>query len=336
MKRIFVVIDPLITDENSWEMHLSSMLHGYVEASDMHDYQIEEVNDLAVLKTYFQTGYITVQDKFVFPNAWTSMTVYVKHWSENYNIPVEMIGLWSRGCYINQDPEYRPMNDRNWRKVHERASFRCLDRSYFISEYHKEQFRIYVSKFVFPERLNISAFPLDYLNMELLQYKDDYYKQNMIIFPWDKYSQLHEQIMYDFIRVFKDIKVIFAQEKEPLPRHQLLIQLAKTKVALLPYEHPNIGKEIYECLILGTIPLVPDIEGMRELVPEQFRYPIEWTQNIFNYCKYAPDLIKKIETLCHDYDTYLPIINKQKEYLFKEFYDSQKIIEQIFGNDKRI
>ena len=40
MKKIFVVIDKLISDENSWELHVSSLLHGYAEASDS-DYMIE-------------------------------------------------------------------------------------------------------------------------------------------------------------------------------------------------------------------------------------------------------------------------------------------------------
>ena len=128
MKKIFVIIDPLITDENSWESHLTSILLGYIESSNQESkYLVQEVTDLSLVKQYFQTGYINVNDKFVFPNAWTSMTTYVKHWSENYQIPVNMIGFWSRGCYINQDSEYRPLNNRNWRKVYERASFRCLD-----------------------------------------------------------------------------------------------------------------------------------------------------------------------------------------------------------------
>jgi hypothetical protein len=336
MKKIFVVIDPLITDENSWESHLSSMLHGYVEASEQEDdYQIQQVTDLSLIKTYFQTGYITSEDKFVFPNAWSTMTIYVKHWSENYDIPVEMIGFWTRGCYINQDPEYRPMNDRNWRKVHERASFRCLDKSFFISEFHKEQFRIYVSKFVFPERLNITAFPLDYLDLEMSAYRDGYFKQNVLIFPWDKYTDIQEQIMYDFIRVYKDIKIVFAQENVPITRHQLLTQISRSKVAFLPYDHPNIGKEIYECLLLGTIPLVPDIEGFEDLVPHEFRYPAEWTNNIFNYSKYAPDLISKIKDLIDNYDSYQSLINDHKSYLYETYFDSEKIIHQIFGNTER-
>jgi hypothetical protein len=80
---------------------------------------------------------------------------------------------------------------------------------------------------------------------------------------------------------------------------------------------------------------VPDIEGLRDLVPEPFRYPPEWTESIFNYSKYAPDLTSKIKELVYHYDDYKPLIKEQREYLYVNFYDSQKIIEQIFDNTNR-
>lgn len=335
MKRIYVVTDKIISDADSWEAHVPSLLQGYVEASNLTNVSVVEVTDLETLKSIFQKEEITVNDKIVFTNAWSSMTIYCKHWSENYQIPVEMIGFWTRGCYINQDSEFRPMNDRNWRKVHERANFRCLNKSFFISEFHKEQFRIYVSKFVFPNRLNIIKFPLDYLSLEMMSHKEDYFKQDMIIFPWNKYTELHEQIMYDFIRVFKDVQIIFAQERVPLERYQLRSQLSKAKIAFLPYDAPNIGKEIYECVLLGTIPLVPDIEGLRELVPEEFRYPVEWTQSIFNYCKFAPDLTAKIKNLIADYKIHADTLKQHQDYLYEYFYDSEPFIKEIFGNTNK-
>lgn len=335
MKTYYVVIDPLITDEHSWETHLPSILLGYIESNNLTTCRVEEISNLEYIKTLFQKKKITSNDVFIFPNAWTSMTNYVKHWSENYRVQPEMIGFWSRGCYINLDSEFRPFRDRNWRKVYERSNFRCLDRSYFIDEYHKEQFRIYVSKRVFPERLNVIAFPLEYLNLELAPLKDIYYKQNMIIFPWNKYTTIHEQIVYDFIRVFREYKVIFAQEKSTLPRTQLLTQIAKSKVAFLPYDSPDIGKEIYECLLLNTIPLVPDIKGLETKVPEIFRYPPEWTESIMSYTHYADQLTTKIRNFIEEFEIMKPAILSQLHYSYEKFYDSEPIVRLIFGDAKR-
>ena len=332
MKQIYVIIDNLVSEPDAWETHFASVLQGYIEAKQITDYEVVEVFELSSIKNKFESKEMQSGTKFIFPNAWTSSTTYIKHWSELYNIPIETIGLWSRGCFINEDEEFRPVGNRDWRKVFERASFRCLDKSFFISEYHKEQFRIYVSKFVFPDRLNVIPFPLDYLELEMSLYKDKFYKQDMIIFPWAKYTQLQEQIMYDFIRVYSNMQIIFAQEKSTLERPQLLTQMSKAKIAFLPYSYPNIGKEIYECLLLGTIPLVPDLEAFSDLVPMEFRYPPEWTETIFNYSRYAPDLTSKIKELTSNYSSYTPLIRNQVEHLFENYYDSEKIIEQIFGN----
>lgn len=331
MKEIYIVLDSLLTGFDDWESHFGSTMLGYIESHGLSNYQIIEQPDLTVIKSKFEKKEIEPNTLFIFPNAWTPATTYIKHWSELYQTPIKSIGFWSKGCFINSDTEFRPLNDRNWRKVYERANFRCLDKSFFISEYFKEQFRIYVSKFVFPDRLKVMPFPLDYLPMEIAAFKDNYYKQDLIIFPWHTYSQLEEQFVYDFIRVFKDIKVIFAQEHEPLNRDQLLTQLSKAKVAFLPYTYPSIGKEIYECFLLNTIPLVPDIEGVRDLVPSEFRYPPEWTANILSYCQYAPDLVAKIKELTYNYSEYKSLIEEQQEYLMEEYFNSDQIINEIFN-----
>jgi hypothetical protein len=332
MKKVYVVVDKFLTDEDSWETHLTSLLAGYVESKGIKDVIVEEISELSTIKTYFEIKYIEPTDVFVFPDSWTNMIPYIKHWSEIYKIPVKMIGLWSRGCYINEDPVFRPIGDRNWRKVHERTNFRCMDKSFFINDYFKEQYRIYVSKLAFPERLHTCKFPLDYLSLELSIAKDKYYKQNSIIFPWQKYTSREEKMVYDFTRVFKGhANVIFAQEYVPLNRLGLLNQLSRAKIAFLPYQSPNIGKEIYECLLLETIPMVPDYEAFRELVPEPFRYPPEWTESIFSYSEHGPKLTEKIKEVLHNYEEYLPMIKELRESTTEQFFDSEQIINEIFG-----
>ena len=332
MRKIYVVIDKFLTEEDSWETHLPSLLAGYVASKGLKDVIVEEVNELSTIKTYFEIKYIEPTDVFVFPNSWTNMIPYIKHWSELYQVPVKMIGMWSRGCYINQDPVYRPLNDRNWRKVHERANFRCLDKSFFINEHFKEQFRIYVSKLVFPERLHTCKFPLDYLSLELSIAKDKYYKQNSIIFPWEKYSSREEKMVYDFVRVFKgEANVIFAQEYQPLNRLGLLNQLSRAKIAFLPYQSPNIGNEIYECLLLETIPIVPDFEAFHELVPEPFRYPVEWADSIFSYSEHGQKLTAKVKDVLKNYEEYLPMIKELRDSTTEQFFNSEQIIKEVFG-----
>jgi hypothetical protein len=331
MKKVYVVIDDFLTEDGSWETHLPSILTGYIDSKNIENVVVEEFRNLSTIKTYFEMQYFNHDDVFVFPNSWTSMIPYIKHWSEVYKTPVRMIGMWERGCFINTDPVFRPLNDRNWRKVHERGNFRCLDKSFFVNDYFKEQFRIYVSKNVYPERLRVCRFPLDYLALETSFFKDKFFKQNSIIFPWEKYTKVHEKMVYDFVRVFKNTNIIFAQEYSSLNREGVLNQIARAKVAFLPYDSPNIGKEIYECLLLDTIPFVPDFEAFREIVPESFRYPPEWTESIFSYSTHGIELTSKIKSVLDDYDKYVDLLKEQCESLTNKFYHSEEIIKEILG-----
>jgi hypothetical protein len=131
--------------------------------------------------------------------------------------------------------------------------------------------------------------------------------------------------------VFKDCNVIFAQEYSSLNREGLLNQIARAKVAFLPYSHPNIGKEIYECLLLDTIPFVPDFEAFREIVPEPFRYPPEWTESIFNYSAHGFELTSKLKSILLDYDKHLDLLKTHCESLTEKFYHSEQIIKEILG-----
>jgi hypothetical protein len=331
MRKIYVVVDKLLTAEDSWETNLTSLLQGYVEAADIKNVIIEEVSELSTIKTYFETRYITSKDTFIFTNAWSSIVPYIKHWSELYKVPAKLIGFWSKGCFVNSDTEFRPMNERTWRKMHENSNFRCLDKSFFLNSWYLKQFQEEIARDSFLEKMQICKFPLDYLSLELSLVKERYYKQDMIIFPWSNYSKFNEQIVYDFKRIFKKTQVIFAQETTPLTRFQLINQMSKAKIALLPYMHPNIGQEIYECFLLEIIPVVPDHESFRELVPEEFRYPPEWTATIFDYCKYAPDFSAKVKNLLEEYDTLKPLLKEQQDKLTEHYFDSEQIIREIFG-----
>lgn len=329
MRKIIVVTDNLIADTEQWEIHLASVLQGYVESTNLQNIHIEQITDISILKNYFDTGQISANDTFIFTNAWSPNATYVKHWAEICKVEIKLIGFWTHEANINGQ---KPLHTQTWRKFSELASFRCLDKSYFISNYYKELVQPLVSKYIYAERVKVISYPLDYLSLEMSAYKDSYYKQNIIVFPWSKYTELHEQIVYDFIRAYKDIHVLFAQERKPLERPLLLDQISKAKLAFLPYKSANIGEEIYECLLLGTIPLVPDLKGFENLVPAEFRYPPEWTENIYSYCTHAPDLISKIRNLVVNYDTYKQVIKDHLDYLYEHYYDSEQIIKELFGN----
>jgi hypothetical protein len=330
MRNIFVITDELlITDRDSWETNTASLLCGYVEACNL-DYKIHTISNLNEIYKEF-TNNVKKNDIFLFTNAWSPIITYVKHWSELRSIKVKMLGMFHVGSYTDFDQNYTPLKDKKWRISHEHEVAKCLDKLYFISDVELGKFCTEI-KGIGTTHCKVIAFPLDYLDLELSSPKENFYKQDIVIFPWENYTLFHEQILYDFIRVFKNIKVYFAQEHQPIDRRPLLNQMAKSKLAFLPYTSSNIGKEVYECLLLETIPLVPDTGVFKTLVPDEFRYPLEWTTNIFNYSKYAENLTNKIKELIYNYDNYIKLIQQTQEYLNKKYFNSEQLMQEIFVN----
>jgi len=331
MKRIYVLVDTILTDEFGWELHVLPLLQGYIDSSGIEDITVEQITSLHEIQTLYQNKLVSNKDTFICTNGWSSMIPYIKHLAEINRLSPRILTFWTNGCFNGTDETFRPLNDRNWRKVYERAHFRCSDKSFFISDYFKEQFRIYVSKYVFPVRLNVIPFPLEYMNGELSLYKERFFKTDILVFPWRNFSKMQEQIVYDFIRVFRDKQVIFAQEDAEMPRDQLLTQIARAKCVFLPYTSPTIGKEIYECLSLGAIPIVPDHEGFRDILPKEFLYPIEWTNTIFNYCSNAMHLTDKVTDLIENYGNYVGLIHETEQKMLRTRFDSTEFIQEIFN-----
>lgn len=332
MKNIYVVVDKIFTDEYSWECQVPALLQGYIDSTDIQGYQISQLCDAQEVKHIYQNRLVTKSDTFICTNGWSPLVSYIRHLAEVIKIKPRILSFWTNGCFNNTDEVFRPLNDRNWRKVYERGHHRCSDKSFFCSEFFKEQFRIYVAKRVFVDRLHVMPFPLDYLLGELEEFRESFYKTDVILFPWGKesYNIMQEQIIYDVIRVFRDKQVIFAQENDPMPRDQLLRQIARAKCVFLPYSSPNIGKEIYECLILGAVPLVPSLPGFTDMLPKEFLYPAEWTNTIFNYCTHAPKLIEKISDIVDNFGNYVNLISETEQHLSKTRFSSDNFIKEIF------
>jgi hypothetical protein len=205
-----------------------------------------------------------------------------------------------------------------------------LHGNFFICQEDLDAFRTSINRQL--KSLHVCKFPLEYLGLELAKMKNNFKKSDMLVFPFYHWEEYHESIFYDWKRTLKGVQPVFCNEKERLTRSHLMNQLATAKVAWLPYDMPNLGQQIYECLLVGTIPMVPDLPKLQKFVPKEFMYPAEWTTNVLKYAKHAPDLIGMIYEFTNNYEAYKELIDHQVEYLTEHYYDSEEFLEKIFGN----
>jgi hypothetical protein len=325
---VYVVSDlHHIVDKNSWETHVSSTILGYLEVlshdlQDSHD-TVSNISDVYSIELLIKSKVITSDDVFVFTNAWTSNIPMIKSWCEFNDIYPKMYGFW------HQDLVSAPGHMYPWRKAYNTAICKCLHGNFFLFKEHRDDFEAGIGRKL--KSLQTCKFPLEYLGLELAKLRNSFKKSDMIVFPFYNWEEFHESIFYDWKRSFKGIQPVFCNEKDRLTREHLMNQIATAKVAWLPYDMPNLGQQIYECLLLGTIPLVPNLPGMEKLVPEEFMYPYEWTKNVINYSAHAPDLISMIYEFNSNYESYYTLIESQVDYLTENYYDSEDFLKRIFG-----
>ena len=148
------------------------------------------------------------------------------------------------------------------------------------------------------------------------------------------YEDFDEQILYDLKRVFVPlgIDIIIAHEEMMLNRDQYLKALASVKAVFMPFRYESIGVELYEAMLLNTIPLAVDWSIYGDMLPNELKYDPSITENIFNYCKDAPVITNKLKDYIENYDMYRSIVENQTQHITKTYYDSSEFLEKLFGN----
>jgi hypothetical protein len=317
-----------IIDKDSWETHVSSTILGYLEVltQDLQDskYNVINITDVYSIELLIKSKVILSDDVFVFTNAWTTNIPLIKAWCEYYEISPKMYGFW------HQDAISAPSHTFPWRKSFNLSICKCLHGNFFICQNDLDAFKTSINKDL--KSLQVCKFPMDYLGLELAKMKNQFGKNDMLVFPFYHWEEFHESIFYDWKRTLKGVQPVFCNEKERLTREHLMNQIASAKVAWLPYDVPNLGQQIYECLLLGTIPMVPSLPKLEKFVPKEFMYPKEWTLNVMKYAKHAPDLIAMIYEFTNNYQSYTQLIDEQVEYLTEHYFDSEDFLNKIFGN----
>lgn len=330
--KVYIVIDPITTEPEGWEWGMASNLQGYLDIKNL-PWEVEQVSDIAALERKFKSGEVKPKSMFIYPNAWSSYPMLIKHWSEVYKVKIYTFGFWSKGCFIANHPVYRPVFNRNWRKAFERSIHRSINVSFFVNEYFLEKFRTVVAKNIHRYRLKIGSFPMDHLRIEMAEYYTPF-KKDAIVYPWPYYSDLEEKILYDLKRVFAGkIQVIILQEEMNLTKEQALKMIARCKVVMMPFNYPVIGKEFYEMFLLGVIPSVPMIHSITEFVPKEFSYDPNWTKSIFDYAAAAKEYTSYLEDLVVNFDKHQVTLDNHVEYLSNNYYNSEKIFDNIFRLD---
>lgn len=309
-KCIYVCVDNLLyNDEYSWERHIPKVIQKYINTHKLNNkFVVIEFNDVQQMQYRFENELISNNDIFLFTNPLSFNVMHIKQLIDCSAFRCKMIGMWSDGVWNTNNLKYLKCKNIKPYQLHELSIVSSLDKNLFPNNISRNMFRTMYGDMMnavdMNSKLSVVKYPLNILIDILKPLHRKWYKQNRIVMPWSIQTTDMRNIYYDLERSFMTKIISLYDYDTDIQNTQILVELSKAKVAFLPYTSPNIGVEIYECLILETIPLVPySMKQIYPFIPDIFTYPDVWTKNIKKYIQTAPNLIYKLYDVIDNYDT---------------------------------
>lgn len=288
--------------------------------------QVEQMGRL------FCNGTIHPGDHFLFTDAWHPGIINLKYMSELLNIPVKIHALWHAGSYDPQDFLGRLIGDAPWVRYSEKAFFHAIDHNYFATQFHMSMF----NENLFEGTQNLkrddkkfvrTGWPMEYMQDTLAPYKG-LKKRNMILFPHRIAPEKQLNIFKDLANRLPQYEFVVCQERQ-LTKHEYHTLLGEAKMVFSANLQETLGISWYEGAIVDAIPLVPDRLSYSEMATDEFKYPNKWTTDYNSYSVYHPDLCRTIVTLMDNYETVIPKIKKQVEFLKNEFFSAKHLLDNF-------
>ncbi len=288
--------------------------------------QVEQVSRL------FCNGDVKSGAHFIFTDAWHPGIINLKYMSELLGIPVTIHALWHAGSYDPHDFLGRLIGDEPWVRHAEKAFYHAIDHNYFATKFHIDMF----NKNLFDDTIDIlssggkivrTGWPMEYMT-ETLEGYQDLKKQDLILFP-------HRIAPEKQVEIFRDLAVQLPQyefmvcQDSHLSKHEYHRRLGQAKMVFSASLQETLGIGCYEGAIVNAIPLVPGRVSYPEMYFLDFGYPAKWTESFDSYLNHRTELCAKIVDLMDNYDSYLPVLAEQTEYLIQNFFSATALLNHI-------
>ena len=289
-------------------------------------------NQLAQIGEMFCNGEVKDGDYFLYTDAWNPTVIQLKYMASLLGVDIKIGGMWHAGSYDPQDFLGRLIGDAPWVRSAEHSMFSCYDHNFYATNFHIDLFAEEFFDWNGDELREANSsvvqvgWPMEYLETALGPYRG-MTKENIVLFPHRIAPEKQLDIFKDLERQLPEYKFVVAQEQE-LSKHDYHMLLAKSKVVFSANLQETLGISWYEGVLVDTIPMVPDRLSYAEMADENFLYPSDWTEDYAAYEYFKEDVVATIKDYMNNYESYLSLLEKQKEKL-QSFFKGGKLYDAI-------
>ena len=292
-------------------------------------YKSAQLEQIAKL---FCEGKIKDGDYFLYTDAWNPTVIQLKYMAELLGIKLRIGGMWHAGSYDPQDFLGRLIGDASWVRKAEMSMYDCYDDNFFATRFHID---LFTNTFWDDDRdidrqllhsIRQVGWPMEYIESDLSDYKN-MEKENIILFPHRIAPEKQPEVFDYLAEQMPEYKWIKCQE-ENLSKEDYHKLLGKAKLVFSANLQETLGISVYEGLVVGAIPMVPDRLSYSEMWSDMFKYPSEWTtslestkKNIGNIKAYVRMQMSKNEDM--------QFAMSQEVEKVKKFYYGNELVKKL-------
>jgi len=307
----------------------------FLNFAGTNSYKSDQLQQIAEM---FEQNKIQDGDYFLYTDAWNPTVIQLRYMAELLGVKINIGGLWHAGSYDPQDFLGRLIGDAPWVRSAEHSMFSCYDQNYFATDFHIDMFAEGVcdwtrddEPFSTTDTVERVGWPMEYLETALESYRGRS-KTDTILFPHRLSSEKQLDIFKDLAAEMPEYEWIVCQDQQ-LSKDQYDELLARSKMVFSANLQETLGISWYEGALVGALPLVPDRLSYTEMADQDVKYPSMWTLNWGMYQAHKPQLVHRIKEMITNYDTYLPVLNRQTEKLNKDFFSGDALYKAIAATD---
>ena len=292
-------------------------------------YKAAQISKIAEL---FCNGKVKDGDYFLYTDAWNPTVIQLKYMAELLGVKIRIGGMWHAGSYDPQDFLGRLIGDASWVRNAEMSMYDCYDDNFFATRFHID---LFTSTFWKDDRdidrqllhsIRQVGWPMEYIEKDLAPYRN-MEKEDIILFPHRIAPEKQPEVFDYLAEQMPEYKFIKCQELN-LSKEEYHKLLGKAKMVFSANLQETLGISVYEGLVVGTIPLVPDRLSYSEMWSDTFKYPSEWTRDLESAKQNIDNIKTRIRILMKSNTDLQDIMDKEVDRV-KAFYYADKLVERL-------